>query len=129
MPVDEAYCSGPVDPVTLDPYNYAPGQWHPMLRTNMTELPIKNNSALPIITNNSALLITNNSALPPPTSEAQNKNTIYIYPNSLLRVLWILIIVCSILGLLLLIILVIQFLKVFCYKNQSLSNILKGVTI
>ena len=137
IPVDEAYCSGPVDPVTLDPYNYAPGQWHPMPRTNMTELPIKNNSALsitnnsalPIITNNSALLITNNSALPPPTSEAQNKNTIYIYPNSLLRVLWILIIVCSILGLLLLIILVIQFLKVFCNKNQSLSNILKGVTI
>ena len=112
IPVDEAYCSGLVDPVTLDPYNYAPGYAHghahahgnPSSRPNVTEVPITTNISAP--------------ALPlVPTNEAQNKNTIYIYPNSLMRVLSILIIVCSILGLLLLIILVIQFLKVFCYKN------------
>ena len=111
IPVDEAYCSGLVDPVTLDPYNYAPGyahghahaHGHPISRPNVTEVLITTNISTP--------------ALPLPTNEAQNKNTIYIYPNSLMRVLWILIIVCSILGLLLLIILVIQFLKVFCYKN------------
>ena len=133
IPVDEAYCSGPVkEPVTLDPYSYAPGHTshnlaevpnyatgHTRLSPNVTEITsITNNSALPM-----PLLI-------PTTSEAQNNNnTIYIYPNSLLRVLWILITVCSVLGLLLLIILVIQFVKVFCYKNQSISNILNNFNI
>ena len=36
---------------------------------------------------------------------------------------------CSVLGLLLLIVLVIQFLKFFCYKNQSLSSILNNFSI